>query len=172
MVDEFTSVRLWCLDKSAWFIEQPLTGWIEVGASSVPIASIDLELCRVEGCTSSEGQNVSVGRCRLTSGCPRVDRAWFQRLKLKRDEALSLLSFNFNLRSYMSETSTVQFTQIAEGNVNLGLRIPIHVVLPRLYCCPSVQARTFSVSFLVRILVGRCSSTPGRPRCCPRLNAG
>jgi len=29
-----------------------------------------------------------VGRCRFTPGCPRVDRAWFQRLKLKSDEAL------------------------------------------------------------------------------------
>ena len=30
----------------------------------------------------------------------RVDRAWFQRLKLKYDEPLSNFAFNFNLRLY------------------------------------------------------------------------
>jgi len=96
---------------------------------------------------------VSGGRMHVVGGAERVgravqvvpgynlgDRAWFQPLQLKYDEALSNSAFSFKLRRYMSETSTVQFTQIAEGNVSLGLRIPIHVVLPRLYCCPSVQA--------------------------------
>jgi len=107
-----------CLDTRAWFIEQPLTGWIEVGASPVPIpvpiSSIDLELCQMEGCTSSEGHVVS-------------------------------------------KTSTVQFTQIAEGNVSLGLKIPIYVVIPRLYSCPSLQARTTSISFFYQDPGGFCN---------------
>ena len=41
-----------------------------------------------------------VGRCRLAPGCPRVARAWFQRLKLKYDETLSNFALNFNLRRY------------------------------------------------------------------------
>ena len=36
----------------------------------------------------------------MTSGCHRVDPAWFQRLKLKCDEALSNLAFKLNLRHY------------------------------------------------------------------------
>lgn len=111
------SVKGW-LDKSAWFVEEPLTGWIKIDASPVRVISVDLELCRMEGCTTSEGQNVS-------------------------------------------ETSTIQFTQIADGNVSLGLQIPIYVMFPRLYCCPSLQARTFSVSFMVRIMVVFASSNPG-----------
>jgi len=37
---------------------------------------------------------------RLTPVRPRVDRAWFQRLKLDYDEPLSNFAFNFNLRRY------------------------------------------------------------------------
>uniref|UniRef100_A0A7S0SS58 Uncharacterized protein n=1 Tax=Mantoniella antarctica TaxID=81844 RepID=A0A7S0SS58_9CHLO len=107
-----------CLDKSACFIEQPLTGHITVEKCPARVLSIDLELCRIEGCTTAEGSNVS-------------------------------------------ETSVVQRTQVADGNASLGLEIPIHVVLPRLYCCPSIQARTFSVSFLVRVMVVFASSVPG-----------
>jgi hypothetical protein len=39
-----------------------------------------------------------VGRCSLTLGCSRVDRAWFQRLKLERICLLSNFAFQFNLR--------------------------------------------------------------------------
>ena len=41
------------------------------------------------------------GRCRLTPGGPQAERAWFQRLKLKYDEALSKIAFNLNLRRYL-----------------------------------------------------------------------
>ena len=43
-----------------------------------------------------------MGRCRLNPGRPRFDRAWFQRLKLTYDEALSNFAFNFNLRRYIA----------------------------------------------------------------------
>jgi len=39
-----------------------------------------------------------VGRSKLTPGSPRVDRAWFQRLKLNYDKALSSSALKFNLR--------------------------------------------------------------------------
>jgi len=36
----------------------------------------------------------------LSLGCPRVDRAWFQRLNLTYDEALSDFAFDVNLWRY------------------------------------------------------------------------
>jgi hypothetical protein len=36
----------------------------------------------------------------MTPGCPRVDRDWFQCLKLECDEPLSHFAFKFNLRRY------------------------------------------------------------------------
>ena len=49
-----------------------------------------------------------VGRCRSspdlrTPDCSGVDRARFQRLKLKYDEALLIFALNFELRSYIEE---------------------------------------------------------------------
>jgi hypothetical protein len=41
-----------------------------------------------------------VGRCMLIPTRPQVDRDCFQRLKLKHDEPLSNVAFNFNLRRY------------------------------------------------------------------------
>jgi hypothetical protein len=44
----------------------------------------------------------AVGRCRMTVSKPvlKAKHAWFQRMKLECDEALSNLGFNFNLRRY------------------------------------------------------------------------
>jgi len=47
-------------------------------------------------------QDITVGRCRLTPVCPRIDRAWFQHLKLNDDEALSNSAHKFNLRRYIA----------------------------------------------------------------------
>ena len=60
------------------------------------------ELCTAHaGPLGALGRALSVvRRCRLTPGCPRVDRAWFQRLKLDYDRPLSTFAFNLNLRRY------------------------------------------------------------------------
>ncbi|XP_071716471.1 uncharacterized protein [Rutidosis leptorrhynchoides] len=52
-----------------------------------------------------------------------------------------------------TETSTVQTTQIADGDVCRNMSLPIYVVLPRLLTCPTVFAGPFSVEFKVTILV-------------------
>ncbi|KAK9072297.1 hypothetical protein SSX86_008730 [Deinandra increscens subsp. villosa] len=52
-----------------------------------------------------------------------------------------------------TETSIVQTTQIADGDVCHNLPLPIYVMLPRLLTCPTVFAGPFSVEFKVSILV-------------------
>ncbi|KAL8242337.1 hypothetical protein R6Q59_012639 [Mikania micrantha] len=52
-----------------------------------------------------------------------------------------------------TETSIVQTTQIADGDVCHNLHLPIYVMLPRLLTCPTVFAGPFSVEFKVSILV-------------------
>jgi hypothetical protein len=96
-------------DKTSWFLEEAITGRLVVERSAAPLRAIEIELCRIEGCSTSEGQVVS-------------------------------------------ETSPVQFTQIVDGDCPRGVEIPIHVVIPRLFACPSVQAPTFSVAFMLRVL--------------------
>ena len=43
--------------------------------------------------------------------------------------------------------------QIAEGDVPRGVEIPIHMVLPRLFCCPTVSVARFVVEFEMSVIV-------------------
>ncbi|KAI3712471.1 hypothetical protein L1987_71028 [Smallanthus sonchifolius] len=52
-----------------------------------------------------------------------------------------------------TETSIVQTTQIADGDVCHSLPLPIYVMLPRLLTCPTMFAGPFSVEFKVTIVV-------------------
>jgi len=51
----------------------------------------------------------------VTPGLTWVGRAWFQRLKLKCDEALTNFAFNFNLRRYCWAYATFEEDCVARG---------------------------------------------------------
>ncbi|XP_010461674.1 PREDICTED: Down syndrome critical region protein 3 homolog [Camelina sativa] len=53
----------------------------------------------------------------------------------------------------VTETSLIQSTQIADGDVCRNMTLPIYVVLPRLLMCPSVFAGPFSVEFKVCLTI-------------------
>jgi len=59
----------------------------------------------------------------LTPGWPRVESAWFQRLKLKCDEPLSIFAFNFNLRCYIAimDCGHLQLKRVALLGERTGL---------------------------------------------------
>ena len=44
---------------------------------------------------------ILVRPCRLTPGCTRVHRDWFQRLKIEQEEPPSTFTFSFNLQPYL-----------------------------------------------------------------------
>ena len=49
---------------------------------------------------TQEPSSITVGRCTLTLSNPSRNRACFQRLRLKCDESLSNVAFNFDMRCY------------------------------------------------------------------------
>ncbi|XP_043693941.1 vacuolar protein sorting-associated protein 26C-like [Telopea speciosissima] len=51
------------------------------------------------------------------------------------------------------ETSIIQTTQIADGDVCRNMTLPIYVILPRLLTCPTVFAGPFSIEFQVSIVI-------------------
>eukprot|EP01036_Dinobryon_divergens_P023451 gene23451-31798_t len=51
------------------------------------------------------------------------------------------------------EASEIMRIQIAEGNICRNLFIPIYMVFPRLYCCPTVENSSFKIDFEVNLLV-------------------
>lgn len=53
----------------------------------------------------------------------------------------------------ISDTSIIQTTQIADGDVCRSITLPIYVILPRLLVCPTVLSGPFSIEFQVSIVI-------------------
>lgn len=51
------------------------------------------------------------------------------------------------------EATEIQNIQIADGNVCHGWAIPIHMIFPRLFTCPTVSARLFKLDFELNLVV-------------------
>jgi len=51
------------------------------------------------------------------------------------------------------EATEIQNIQIADGGVCHGWAIPIHMVFPRLFTCPTVSTRNFKVEFEVNLVI-------------------
>ncbi|KAL5544936.1 hypothetical protein UlMin_008720 [Ulmus minor] len=53
----------------------------------------------------------------------------------------------------ITETSLIQTTQIADGDISRNMTLPIYVILPRLLACPTILAGPFSIEFKVTIVI-------------------
>ena len=51
------------------------------------------------------------------------------------------------------ESTEIESLQIAIGDVVKGLTIPIYMVLPRVYTCPSLKTATFEVQFEINLQI-------------------
>lgn len=122
------------------------TGVVRIDECDATIKCIDLQACiqqlsfsaamfshalrqliRVECCKSDEGE--------------ASDSSEIQALQAKR----ATLSLHGALHDLAM--------QIADGDVPRGVDIPIHMVLPRLFCCPSVQVSRFTLEFEMSVIV-------------------
>jgi len=54
---------------------------------------------------------------------------------------------------FAKEATEIQNIQIGDGDLPHGLEIPIYMIFPRLFTCPTVGARTFKVDFEVNIVL-------------------
>jgi len=54
---------------------------------------------------------------------------------------------------FAKEATEIQNIQITDGDVAAGLKVPIFMIFPRLFTCPTVAARTFKVDFEVNIVL-------------------
>eukprot|EP00250_Pteridium_aquilinum_P012219 c20579_g1_i2 orf=119-1066(+) len=52
-----------------------------------------------------------------------------------------------------SETTEVQATQVADGDICRGLPLPIYLILPRLLTCPTLSSGSFSLEFGLSITI-------------------
>ena len=56
-------------------------------------------------------------------------------------------------RRQAREATEIQNIQIADGSVCHGWPIPVHMVFPRLFTCPTVLTRNFKVEFEVNLVI-------------------
>jgi len=54
---------------------------------------------------------------------------------------------------FAKEATEIQNIQIVDGDIVHGFEVPIHMVFPRLFTCPSVAARTFKIDFEANIVL-------------------
>ncbi|XP_014219445.1 Down syndrome critical region protein 3 [Copidosoma floridanum] len=54
---------------------------------------------------------------------------------------------------YSRDATEIQNIQVGEGNVCTGLAIPIYMVFPRLFTCPTLSTSNFKVEFEVNLIV-------------------
>jgi len=54
---------------------------------------------------------------------------------------------------YAKEATEIQNIQIADADVCRGLNIPVFMVFPRLFTCPTLATRTFKIEFEINLVV-------------------
>eukprot|EP01105_Mastigella_eilhardi_P013165 TRINITY_DN2993_c0_g1_i1.p1 TRINITY_DN2993_c0_g1~~TRINITY_DN2993_c0_g1_i1.p1 ORF type:complete len:319 (-),score=88.34 TRINITY_DN2993_c0_g1_i1:50-1006(-) len=54
---------------------------------------------------------------------------------------------------FAKEETEIQNIQIADGDVARGMEIPMYMVFPRLFTCPSIPTHTFKIEFEVNLVV-------------------
>ena len=47
----------------------------------------------------------------------------------------------------------IQNIQIGEGDVSRGVNIPLHMVFPRLFTCPTLVTSNFKIEFEVNVVI-------------------
>jgi hypothetical protein len=111
-------------------ITRPFTGELVIEEADAIIKSVEVQLVRVETCGCADGFAKEGTHSRAHTHARNVQ--------------LTLLCHRA-----MAATE-IQNIQIAEGDVCRQLVIPIFMIFPRLFTCPSTAARTFKIEFEVR----------------------
>uniref|UniRef100_A0A6G1S8D3 Down syndrome critical region protein 3 n=1 Tax=Aceria tosichella TaxID=561515 RepID=A0A6G1S8D3_9ACAR len=114
------------LDSLVWQLNEPITGEFQVEHCSVPIRSIELQLVRVETFGSPPPSSVPLD---VSSSGLHDDR------ESSRD------------------ATEVQNIQIVDGNPLRNMPISIHMVLPKLFTCPTVITAAFRIEFEINLVI-------------------
>jgi len=97
----------------------------------------------------------------LDSALCNINKPFTGELKLEESEAI-IKSIELQLvrvetcgcaDGYAKEATEIQNIQISDGDVCRGIPIPIFMVFPRLFTCPTLATRTFKIEFEINLVV-------------------
>jgi hypothetical protein len=124
-------------------ITRPFTGELIIEEADAIIKSVEVQLVRVETCGCADGF------AKEGTHSPHT-RTHAHTLDRTHSEAhVSLVVCMSLVVSCGGAATEIQNIQIAEGDVCRQLVIPIFMIFPRLFTCPSTAARTFKIEFEV-----------------------
>ena len=109
-------------------LRAPFTGHIVVEESEAEIQSIELQLVRVE--TTSECCNVAAAYM----------GAWAAHMLARPRARCLTIPCTATDGATTSDATEIQNLQVGDGDVPRGLSIPLYMIFPRLFACPSVSA--------------------------------
>jgi hypothetical protein len=125
-------------------ITRPFTGELIIEEADAIIKSVEVQLVRVETCGCADGFAKEGTRSPHThSPHAQSPHTAHARPHTREAHVVSLVV------SCGGAATEIQNIQIAEGDVCRQLVIPIFMIFPRLFTCPSTAARTFKIEFEV-----------------------
>ena len=104
-------------------------------------------VCRLDSSVARANSGLS-GWVNIKRASEPVRAVWLQLVRVERPPGAPA--------GAGGEASEVMRTQLADGDVCHGMRLPVHVQLPRLFCCPSVPESLnvgFSLGFEANLMV-------------------
>ena len=54
---------------------------------------------------------------------------------------------------FSQDLTEIQNIQIGDGDVTHGIQIPIHMIFPRLFTCPTLSTTNFKIEFEVNVVI-------------------
>ena len=174
------------LDSTVCNLAQPLTGEIVVEECSATIKSVELQLVRVETCGYQVRHPIRETGTGMGGALRHPPRALARALGTGplTPIRLPVHSRGTTQDGTAREATEIQNIQIADGPICHGWAIPVYMIFPRLFTCPTVATRNFKVDFEVNL--GLChvslnatfqpatapNSRPGSRRPHPALATG
>lgn len=115
-------------DSTMCSVTKPFTGELVLEFCEMPIKSVELQLVRVETCGCAEGY-------------ARDGTVFFLFFLIFAELLLNILTFLF----FFFLATEIQNIQIGEGDIPSGLAIPVYMIFPRLFTCPTLATSNFKV---------------------------
>ena len=120
------------IDATTCYIWEPFTGELVIDYCEQAIKSIELQLVRVETCGCAEGY-----------ACEGI--IW-----------VAPGFANNHLNSMFLLVTEIQNIQIGDGEVVRATLLPIYMVFPRLFTCPTLITNNFKIGLLYCYMIMLC----------------
>lgn len=136
------------LDATTCRVSQPFTGTLHLRRCSQPIRSIELQLVRVESCSSS-------GLIISTLAYLPLDTDYMEGETREATEIQNIQIADGN--PLLSRASSDHADSLSPEHYDYGL--PLHMVFPRLFTCSTCISKAFKIEFECNLIVAFADST-------------